>query len=148
MKRLLFFIICLTIFLVPSSYSQVSTSQAGLSLETYQLPRNKTGFTNYSSSNYYQPVFDKKNTIPKLVVDKRQLKQDNLLYLLAITLSSFDGGNRNNFGSIGLPSPAFNPLVNTLNSPNDYLLLQQHEFQRNNVLPTFIAAPRALQLRF
>ena len=148
MKRFIFLIICLSIALIPTIYSQNTTKKVGLSLENYQLPTTKSGFTNFSTSNYYQPVFDKQKKMPTVVVNNRQLKKDNLLYLLAISLNSLNVGGTNNFGSIGLPSPAFDPLVSDLSGPNDYLLLQQHEFQRKNTLPVFIAAPRALQLRF
>ena len=82
-------------------------------------------------------------------LNKRKLKRDKTLSLFVNALFLLNGTNQGpNFGSIGLPSPAFNPLVNDLSGPNDYLLLQQHEFQRNKLLPTLIAAPQALQLRF
>ena len=149
MKRLFFFIICLTVLLVPSSYSQESAIEAGLSLETYQLPTYRTGFTNYSSSNYYQPVFGKQKSIPSLVLNQQKLKRDKIVFLLANTLNFLDVSRQpRNFGTIGLQSPTFDPLVTALSSPNDYLLLQQHESQRNKKLPTFITAPRALQIWF
>jgi len=148
MKRLIWLIICLPIVLTTAVYGQTTTSKTGLSLATYKLPTTKNSFTNFSTSNYLQPVFDEQKSVPTLVLNKRQIAQDNLLYLLATTLSTLEVGNFNNFGSIGLPSPAFDPLVSDLSGPNDYLLLQQHDFQRNNVLPTFIAAPEALRLRF
>jgi len=150
MKRLIWLIICLPIALTTTIYGQTKTTpQAGLSLATYQLPTTKTGFTNFSTSNYYQPVFGEQKNVPKLVLNKQQVKRDKALSFIVNTLFLLNGTNQGpNLGSIGLPSPAFNPLVSDLSGPNDYLLLQQHEFQRNKLLPTLIAAPQALQLRF
>lgn len=149
MKRTFLFIICLTIGLISASYSQRTVRTAGLSLDSYELPTNRTGFTNFSSANYYQPVFSEQKSVPKLVLNQQKLKKDKVISLFVNSLLLLNASNQsNNFGSIGLPSPAFNPLINSLNGPNDYLLLQQHEFQKNNVLPMFIAAPKALQIRF
>lgn len=148
MKRTFLFIICLTSLLLPSLYSQINPLQAGLSLATYELPTYQNGFTNFQAGAYYQPVIGEQKGVPKLVLNQRQLKKDKVISFVANTLYLLNAENNNNFRSIGLPSPAFNPLINDLSGPNDYLLLQQHGFQRNQLLPTFIAAPKALQLRF
>ncbi len=148
MKRVFLFIICFHSLLITALHSQESTTKAGLSLATYELPTHRTSFTSTKTSNYYKLTFDEQKSTPTLVLNKRQIEQDNWLYLLATTLNAFNIGKTNNFGSIGLPSPVFDPLVNDLSGPNDYLLLQQHDFQRKNVLPTFIATPRFLQVRF
>ncbi len=148
MKRTFLLIICLTSVLIPSVYSQATSLQAGLSLDSYEFTPYQNGFTNFQAGDYYQPVIGKQKSVPKLVLNQRQLKKDKALSFVVNSLYLLNAGNNNNFGSIGLPSPAFNPLITNMSSPNDYLLLQQHEFQRNNLLPTFIAAPKALQLRF
>lgn len=149
MKRIILLIICLQSLLMTPTYSQETSLSAGLSLATYELPAYQNGFTNFQTGDYYQPVIGEQKSVPTFVLNKVRLKKDKVLSLFVNTLYLFGAANSNNtFGSIGLPSPTFNPLVNTMSSPNDYLLLQQHEFQRNKLLPTFIAAPRALQLRF
>ena len=148
MKRTFLFIICLTSLPTSSLYSQTNALQAGLSVANYELPPYQNGFTNFQAGAYYQPIIGDQKSVPKLALNQRQLKKDKVISFVVNTLYLLNAGNNNNFGSIGLPSPAFNPLVNDLSSPNNYLLLQQHEFQRNNLLPTFIAAPKALQLRF
>ena len=86
MKRVVIFIICLNLLLITSIYGQKNPLQAGLSLDTYQLPSNRTGFTNYSSSNYYQPVLGEQKRVPTLVLNQQKLKRDKIVSLFVNTL--------------------------------------------------------------
>lgn len=149
MKRVFIFIICFHVFLCPIVYDQIIATQAGLSLDSYELPTTQNDFTNSSTSSYYQVVIGEQKSMPTLALNKQRLKKDKILSLFANTLLLLSASNQsNNLGAVGLPNPAFNPLITDLSGPNDYLLLQQYETRRNNILPNFITAPKVLQLRF
>ena len=128
MKRLILFTFCFTCLLSTVS-SQTAKTQVGLSLKNYELPKNRTSFSNSSQTRYYKAFLNKKNNGLSLVFNQEQLKKDSWRSFLVNTLHLFGSGNSLNLGSFGIPSPAHNPLVNTRNNANGHLLLQQNTFQ-------------------
>jgi len=138
MKQTILITLFLILLLDINLYSQESRYEAGLSLETYELPKNRSTFSNFSQSRYYNLFLSQENIVPTLAFNQKLLKKDRWRSLLVNTLYLFGSTTTNNLGSFGIPSPAHNPLINTLNNSNDYLLLQQHNFQRVNKLSIFI----------
>ena len=148
MKRIFSFIICYIAFYSIPLVGQVVDDATGLSLANYELPKLRTEFAP-KSFEYYQPNQSEKSYLPNLTLNRQDLKRAKQFSIFANTLYLLSSlNNANNFGSIGRASPAFNPLINPANNANDYLLLQQHQFQRIGANPLFLAAPKALQLRF
>ena len=104
MKRALF-LTFLGVSLTTLIYGQKISYQPGLSLETYEIPKNYNN--SFKDLNYrYKMVFDANNVVPKL---KRRKIQPNPLRILAIAANILFSNNNpeysNHLKNYGNPIP-------------------------------------------
>ena len=148
MKRTILLFISLMFFTVGTIWGQQTSTKVGLTAEFYELPRSTHSSAAFSS-NFYDPIIGNQQFAPTLKFNDKKGKQAKWSAIFANALQLAASFNHSiPFGSIGRTSPVFNPLINPANNANDYLLLQQHNFQRNDNIPLYITLPRALQVRF